>query len=183
MTQKQLTLEQELETLYREHFQKLCLVASQFLDEPDQAKDAVQDFFINYWERRQQGIEAPQKFLAYARSSVRNLAIDVLRKQQRGEKHQKLFAEHVDITDDQDGLSRAEQYERRLLKVWELIQELPEGQREILKLHAMHKYTYAQIAAQRNVSVNTVRTQLTRAYRSLRESSKGLLFMIFLSRI
>lgn len=69
-------LEQEVELLYREHYRSLCLTALQYVREIDSAQDIVQDFFINYWERRHQGIEAPDNFIAYARRAVRNLCVD-----------------------------------------------------------------------------------------------------------
>jgi len=144
------------------------------------AQDIVQDFFINYWERRHQGIDAPDNFPAYARRAVRNLSIDALRRMQVVERKQALL-EPNEAEDERFGeREETEAYQKRLQQIFELIDQLPAGQRAILKMHALEKLSYKQIAERQGISVNTVRTQLTRAYRSLRQSTSGLLIFSLL---
>ena len=51
-----------------------------------------------------------------------------------------------------------------------LIEKIPQARREIFMLHVVEGLSYAEIAENCNVSVNTVKTQMKRAYASLRES-------------
>jgi RNA polymerase sigma factor (sigma-70 family) len=59
-----------------------------------------------------------------------------------------------------------------------MIQSLPPDRRKIFMLHAMDKLSYAQIAEKQSISINTVKTQLKRAYNALRTKTLGLLMGI-----
>lgn len=144
------------------------------------AQDIVQDFFLNYWERRHQGVEAPDNFGGYARRAVRNLSIDHVRRQQVNERRQSGLSFEEEALESYGESGDADHYHQRLQRIFELIDQLPPGQRAILKMHALEKLSYAQIAERQGVSVNTVRTQLTRAYRTLRQSASGLLIFSLL---
>lgn len=169
--------EQEIASLYQAHYQHLCLVSLNYLHDVELARDIVQNFFVNYWERLSQGIEAPDNFGGYASRAVRNLSIDFLRRQQVQDKRKTTSPLSEDYTDPEAEREEQEHYYIRLERIFALIEQLPEGQQKILKLHALQKMSYAQIAQQQGVSVNTVRTQLTRAYSSLRKSASGLILL------
>lgn len=177
MQKTNLIHEKEIQKLYWAHYRDLCLLAISKTHNFEVAQDIVQEFFINYWERRSQGVLAPDNFIGYARRAVRNLSIDYLRRNAVLEKRQSNVPVSEDIEDPYSDEDKSEVYYARLKRVLELIEELPKGQRVILKLHAFDKLTYAQIADKQEVSINTVRTQLTRAYNKLRKSSSG--FIIF----
>lgn len=182
MEQKESVLEKEIESLYRTYYQQLCLTAMRYVPAVDEARDIVQDFFINYWERRFQGIDAPDHFAAYARRAVRNLSIDFIRRQEAADRRQAAFGTVEDAVETEPFVEReeSEAYQQRLSRIFELIDQLPPGQRAILRMHALDKLSYEQIATRQGVSINTVRTQLTRAYKSLRKSSSGILILSLL---
>lgn len=181
MEKKEPILEKEIEMLYRTHYHSLCLIAWSYVRDASQTQDIVQDFFINYWERRFQGVDAPDNFLAYARRAVRNLSVDFVRRQEvAGRRQESVLVLEEDATEPFEEEEEREAYQRRLQRIFELIDQLPPGQREILKLHALDKLSYQQIADRQGVSINTVRTQLTRAYKVLRQSASGLLILSFL---
>jgi len=175
--------EYEIAALFKQHYHAFCIHALRVVHDVDIAKDLVQDFFINYWERRKQGVEAPEQFKSYGMRAIRNLSIDYSRRLQVEEKRTEDMPDqnlHYNPVYDQEEESA---YYERLQRIFELMDQLPQGQRNILKLHALDKMSYAQIAAHQNVSINTVRTQLTRAYSSLRRSATGLLLLALLKYI
>jgi RNA polymerase sigma-70 factor (ECF subfamily) len=75
-------------------------------------------------------------------------------------------------------LNELDQYAR----LYSALEKLPEQRRRILELAVFESCTYAQIAERLGISVNTVKTQMGRAYRFLKEEldpkSINLLFML-----
>lgn len=183
MNDANLIHEEEIQELYWAHYQDLCLLAMSKTQNLEVAQDIVQEFFINYWERRSQGVSAPENFMGYASRAIRNLSVDYFRRNATHEKRQAEMPVLREVVDPYEEDGESEIYYIRLKRVFELIEELPEGQRTILKLHALDKLTYAQIAEKQNVSINTVRTQLTRAYTKLRKSASGLMFLALLEHM
>jgi RNA polymerase sigma-70 factor (ECF subfamily) len=81
----------------------------------------------------------------------------------------------------------AEEYdlekEETISHIKNLIYELPEQRRKILELAAFYGKTYQEIAEMLDISVNTVNTQMSRAYRFLRDNlSKDELLLLFFFR-
>jgi RNA polymerase sigma-70 factor (ECF subfamily) len=180
MTEKQQIDEQEIEMLFRLHYRQLLLISIHHVQDPAIAEDIVQEFFINYWERISQGIQTPDNFRAYAIRAVKNRSIDFFRRQNVADKRSAAIPEIIEAVDAQIAKEELEERNTRLLRIFELIDQLPESRKQILKLHALNKYTYAQIAERQGVSINTVRSQLTKAYSSLRRSASGLALLALL---
>ena len=73
--------------------------------------------------------------------------------------------------------------EETISRVKSLIDELPEQRRRILELAAFYGKTYQEIAEMLGISVNTVNTQMSRAYRFLRDRlNKDDLLVLFFFR-
>lgn len=65
------------------------------------------------------------------------------------------------------------------VSLYRTIQRMPEQRRRILELAAFESFTYKEIAAQLNISVNTVKTQMGRAYQFLKEELDPNNFLLF----
>jgi RNA polymerase sigma-70 factor (ECF subfamily) len=67
-------------------------------------------------------------------------------------------------------------------RLYGALEKLPEQRRRILELAIFESCTYAQIAEKLQISVNTVKTQIGRAYRFLKEEldpkSMQLMFIL-----
>jgi RNA polymerase sigma-70 factor (family 1) len=156
----------EYEIMFRQHYRFLCLVAFRVVRDQAAAEDIVQDFFLNVWQRR---MEMPpiNSFQAYATRAVKNGSINFLRKQQV-------------LSDDQlstvpDGANPLEEKELFITgeaitaRVMEVVELLPAERKKIFLLHVIDRLSYAQIAEKNNISLNTVKTQMKRAYAFIRE--------------
>ena len=153
------------ETLFRQHYSFLCLVAFRIVRDTGAAEDIVQDFFLDLWQRRTE-IKSIDSFQAYATRAVKNGSISFLRKQQT-------------LSDEQliavpDGANPFEEKELVIsgeamtAKVMQLVEQLPEERKKIFLLYVMDRLSYAQIAEKQRVSLNTVKTQMKRAYAFIR---------------
>ncbi|WP_367868275.1 RNA polymerase sigma-70 factor [Pedobacter sp. WC2423] len=167
----------DFEVLFRKNHKFLCMVAMDYVHDPYIAEDVVQDFFISYWQRRDI-VQLNTSFEAYARRAVKYKSIDYLRKSAITEK----LNTTLTIIEKQAVLHQEQEDQelqhQRYIKIMEMIQSLPQDRRNIFILHAMEKLSYTQIAEKQSISINTVKTQLRRAYTALRSKTLGLLMGI-----
>ncbi|MDC6389206.1 sigma-70 family RNA polymerase sigma factor [Maribacter sp. PR1] len=164
----------EMESLFKEHFDFLCLVSLSILKDKSTAKDVVQDFFLSFWKNREY-INLSVSFKAYAIRSVKNISIQKLR---QAEKEQKALKEFFPF-ENEDHINF--QPSKRNEKLEELLNKLPEKRRKIFVSYVINGQSYAEIAENYGVSINTVKTQMKRAYHFLRsEATEDLLYIFIL---
>ena len=161
-----------MEQLFKEHYPLLCLISFGILKDKEAAKDIVQDFFISYWQRRT-SISITISFKAYAIRAVKNLSLLSLEK----ERKEKALLQDFKITDYEEpkvfALSQSNG------KVLALLNELPESRRQIFISAILNGQSYAEIAETQGISINTVKTQMKRAYAFLRTEAAENLWRIF----
>lgn len=153
------------EGLYKEHFTYLSLVSFNITKDKDVAKDVVQDFFIYLWEK-EEALNFTISFKAYASRAVKNLSLQYL------EKHKTISLEDnkkiiLPKMEEQTAFEKTE--ENKQPKILTLVDKIPQARREIFISHIVEGHSYAEIAEMYNISVNTVKTQMKRAYAFLRE--------------
>ena len=160
------------ESIFRTHYQRLCLFAEGFVKSDDQAEDIVADVFVSTWENRAscRGCDSLKSYLYVA---VRNRAFKLLR-------HRKVvdrLAEHTDSREQVPGMSATRDNPADNAAASELaiavdraIAMLPERSRQAYLLHRQHGMSYAEIAETMQISTKTVENHLARAVKALRES-------------
>ncbi len=153
------------EDLYKEHFAFFSLVSFNITKDKDVAKDVVQDFFIYLWEK-EEALNFRISFKAYRTRAVKNLSLQYL------EKHKTISLEDnkkiiLPKFEEQVIFEKAE--ENKKPKILTLVDKIPQARREIFISHIVEGYSYNEIAEIYNISVNTVKTQMKRAYAFLRE--------------
>ena len=152
--------------MFRQHYRFLCLVAFRIVRDQDAAEDIVQDFFLNLWQRRTE-VTTVISFQAYATRAVKNLSISFLRKQQIVSDEQlSTIPDELNPIEEKEIFIAGEAITSRVLEVVEL---LPAERKKIFLLHVIDRLSYAQIAEKNNISLNTVKTQMKRAYAFVRE--------------
>ncbi|MGS2741078.1 sigma-70 family RNA polymerase sigma factor [Sinomicrobium sp. M5D2P17] len=165
----------EVEQLFKENYDLLCLVSFGILKDKDAARDIVQDFFVFYWQKKDT-ISINVSFQAYAARAVKNLSLISLKKQ----KKEYLFLQNLNTEEEEvkDPRDKPGSYN----KVLEVLNQLPRSRREIFISSVMYGLTYTEIAESYNISVNTVKTQIKRAYAFLRSrvNKEDLLYLFLL---
>lgn len=166
------------EEVFHKHYKFLCLVSAQIVGDIDIAKDLVQEFYIDFWNRRET-ILLTISFQSYAVRAVKNRCISHLRKQEQIS----LKNIHLSDSDEFDPFTDAEiQFDKENLdgKVRMSIDKLPTECKNIFMLHNFEGLSYAQIAERNHISINTVKTQMKRAYAFLRSdlSDQAFVFLI-----
>ena len=157
------------EALYKEHFAFFSLVSFNIVKDKDVAKDLVQDFFMYLWEK-DETLNFTISFKAYGTKAIKNLSLQHLEK-----------TKTVSLKDAKIALPKSEEEhvfenteENKKPKIQTLIDKIPQSRREIFISHVVEGLSYAEIAEDQNISINTVKTQMKRAYASLRDSKNTL---------
>src|SRR4051794_7358377 len=162
------------EAFFKEHFVPLCSYCQYKVGfDLDLAKEIVHTSFIKLWEVRQTLAEnvSPK---AYLYTIIINSSLDVL-------KHEKVKQQHIQFvqktTTEESSPNSFESIDLKELRtdIDAAISQLPEQMRRIFELSRFEGLKYAEIAAQLNVSVKTVETQMSRALAKLREKLSGYL--------
>lgn len=156
------------EILFHLYYGYLCLYAQKIIKNEAASEEIVQDFFVRFWEKREQlTIESSLK--NYLFRSVKNLCLNYIQ-------HNRIKAvyEQVMLSQAEENSSfDADFIEFDLAeKIEECIQTLPEKRREIFRLSREDGLRYREIAEKLNISVKTVETQMSLAIKSLRDNLK-----------
>src|SRR5665648_1284383 len=139
-------------------------------------EDIVSDCFVKLWEQRKD-IRIHTSVTNYLLTLVKNTAISFLRKKKLPQIEFEQVSNKI-TDDDAEIIIESEIYN----KLYLALDKLPDQRRKILKMAAFEGKSYAQIGQELNISTNTVKTQMARAYRFLKSELaipyKSILFFL-----
>lgn len=156
-----------------QHYRPLCLFALHYLKDIDNAEDIVQDCFTELWERKDNQTNIAD-IKPYLYTMVKNRCIDVLRKES-------LIDCNIEPS-DLEGLISDEECEERSYdeaRMWTAIDSLPEKCREVFLLAKRDGMKYEEIADRMNISVNTVKNQMNKALKIIKEGVHRIYMFFF----
>jgi len=146
--------------IFKEYYSSQYLFALRLTSNSHDAEDVVQDVFMSIWKSKPV-FKNELAFKAYIYLSTRNKCFDLLKKKKPVYETSDNL---IDSPDELDYLLKEEVY--RLLD--RAVEKLPPQTRSVITL-SMKGNSIKEIAEILNVSVNTVKTLKTRAYRYLKE--------------
>jgi RNA polymerase sigma-70 factor (ECF subfamily) len=175
--------EQAFELLFHKYYIKLCSFANKFLNEPEEARDVVQQVFIKIWECREY-IDPDDSLNAYLFKITQNICINKLHRRKVESKYSEIYklvyANQREITPDESLLSG--ELEKHIINA---IDKIPPKCRRVFELSRIEGLKYVEIANVLHISVKTVEAQMSKAFRilrlELREYVKILPILISLS--
>ena len=129
----------------------------------DAAKDIVQEFFIKYWEKRHSLTFDVNSFRSYAYRSLFNASLNYLRDSKKIAGEYEINVDMADV-DSAD----AETLDELTANLTRAIEQLPQRCKDIFVAAKIQKKTYTEIATQFGISENTVKVQVSKAYKMLR---------------
>lgn len=145
----------------------LFRIALHYLEDVSDAQDAVQDVFIKLWNSQDKldGVKNPE---AYSYTLIKNTCIDRLRRARKTVQPGELEERSGDDPPDKE-LSDKE----ALRKALACIDELPEKQREIVRLRIFEELEYDEIAEKLGISEINTRVQLSLARKTLKSRMRN----------
>ena len=166
-----------LRILHDKYYHPMWLWASKYTRNDSLAEELVSDCFIKLWDGRRK-IIIEKSLKSYLFLMLRNQIISQARKS----KHEFVFgAESLPEVPDEVTFNHQDFY----AELYAAIHKIPEQRRRILELAVFESLSYKEIATNLGISVNTVKTQMGRAYQFLKEEldpKNFLLFHFFLKR-
>jgi len=154
------TLYGQLESFYLEHRQQLFTCALAVTRCPDRAEDALHDAFQRLFQLRR----PPGNLRAYVFRSVRNAAIDSVR---RKDGQTQTLNDSIFATEDDP--RRAAANEELLRRVEQALPHLTDDERETVVQHLYGELTFREIAEIRDTPLGTVTSWYRRGLQKLRE--------------
>ena len=137
--------------LFEHYYPSLCLFAKRFIDDRETREDIVQEVFFRLWDKRKQ-ITVMSSAQNYLLTSVRNLCLNYLRRQETQQSFEKsLFDQPED--EEGDRLIQLRELEELLAQTLAL---MPPEYRLAFELNRMEGKSLDEVAQQMGVSTRTV---------------------------
>jgi RNA polymerase sigma-70 factor (ECF subfamily) len=163
--------------LYDKYAPMLRAVCLRYVKNYADADDLLQEGFIKILQNVGNYVETGS-FKAWMKRIMVNQAINFLKKKKQ--------IEFTDLTGnedfDDDESYNPEKTENKLIdgnmgpeKILELMKQLPEGYRMVLNLYVIDGFSHKEIADQLGISINTSKSQLSRARKALLDMANELL--------
>lgn len=167
---KERALADDLGQIYRRHRQGLFTLALSVTGNAEQAEDAVHDAVARLCRRERLDVDDPA---AYLFRSVRNAALDQVRKRRTRLRSAESIFEHTLADPDRQDATPVERQEIAD-RIQQALQTLPEIQRQIVIMKIYGELTFRQIAQALDQPLSTVASRYQKALLALREPMESL---------
>jgi RNA polymerase sigma-70 factor (ECF subfamily) len=166
--------ERAFDYLFRTRYASLCRFAAAFVNDIAVAEDIVQELFTTIWQHGER-LDARRPVDNYLFTSTRNACLNYLR-DRRVHATLDTLAGNVATPDD----ARPDD-DPRLDRLRAAVEALPLQCKLIFKLVVLEEMKYREAAERLDISVNTVKTQLKIAYKTLREKLDRDTLLLYLA--
>ena len=141
-----------LERTFAEQQAPLTRYAARLLNDPDRARDVVQDTFIKFMAQTREAINGHA--VEWLFTVCRHRALDVLRKEGRMKRFEEGQVERVTAPEPRPGrdLEHAETH----AVILQMIDRLPPNQQEVVRLKFQNGFSYKEISRITTLSVSNV---------------------------
>ncbi|MCT4614264.1 MAG: sigma-70 family RNA polymerase sigma factor [Marinifilaceae bacterium] len=167
------------EEFYRYFFTDLVLYANSILKSKDSSEDLVQEVFVDFWINKKYR-KIKSKLRSYIYASIRNACF-------RSLKNNKIssYEQIESILDKQFENNTEEEKIKQNEKLYKALSLLPSSCKQIFIMCIVYGYKYQETADELGISINTVRTQMSRGFKILRENLKqdNLLLSLMLNNL
>jgi len=162
--QDSLSYKSRFERVYTENYLRLYYYALHIVNDDEAAKDILNDVFMAFWKNI--GGFREENVRAYLMTSVRNRAVDFLRRNVLQSQYTDEYLHGIEVfydnySDEKDKL------------VEEMLGRLSPPTDQILEMCYLKRMKYAEVAEQLDISPNTVKKHVMKALKILRELYKG----------
>lgn len=176
------------EDIYLSYFSKMKHFAQEYVILEEDAENIVQDVFTELWEKREM-LNMPINLIAYLFTTIKNKCLNHLRHKTIVNETANLLQEEYFITLRMN-LNSLEAFDQNLFSEQDIEQIITKALntlspkcKEIFIMSKIEGKKQKQIAAELNISINTVETQIGIAYKKLRVELKNymplFLFLLY----
>ncbi|MBS0032255.1 RNA polymerase sigma factor [Chitinophaga sp. 22321] len=158
-----------LEAIYRAHIKALVRYGLKITDDIDLIRDSIQDLFLEIWKQRHNLADTPQpKF--YLFRALRNKLTKVQSKQSFvSESEMQLVFDHLSAEYVELEIMNREGAAQTANTLKQLLENLPQRQREAVFLRFYQNISYERIAEMMNMNYQSVLNLMQRALKALKK--------------
>lgn len=160
-----------LQQLHDRYYLQLLHWTNKYVGDYSLSEELVSDCFVKIWTNRNK-IIIEKSIRAYLYFMLRNLLVSYLRKNKNA-----LIYHSDNLPDLPDEVTEKDQ--EFYAELYLALGKIPDQRRKILEMAAFESMTYKEIATRLNISVNTVKTQIGRAYQFLKDELDPKNFLMF----
>lgn len=154
--------------LFKRYWSKLYIYSFNILKEKDLCEDIVQEIFTDLWLRKEEiQIDDLQKFLY---QSVRNQIF----KHFRRSRYKSELINQLNLFIHKSSVEESYDIQELREKIDSTISKLPEQRRVIFYLSRKEELSNKEISEKLNISIQTVKNQISKALQFIRKSIKNL---------
>jgi len=154
------------DVLYKKYCKRVFKFGFSILKSTEEAENLMQDVFLNLWENRHK-VEKDSSIKSYVFTITYNSAISIIRKKSR----ESQFFEYLKSIQEttERPVNEEIEYNELAKKLDEIINALPQRQKEVYMLHRVEGLKFSEIAERLNISVNTIENHMSRALKTIRK--------------
>ena len=157
--------EEGFRLLFDVYHMQLCVYVVQLTDSFSLAEDIVQDFFITFFEKKYY-LHINENLRVYLYTSIRHATLAALKKKKMLSMEE---ITNIPIETPFEMNLKQEELEKREAELMEKLQTLPKQELAAIRLVILENKKYVEAAEELHISVNTLKTYLSRALKRLRK--------------
>lgn len=163
---------------FDETYDSLYHYAVSFINDQDSAKDIVHDAFVYAWNNKE-NLDFSKSIKPYLLKIVRNYSLNHIRNRDIRKKHESFLINELDHNYSID----YEEHDQTIKKITKVIDNLPHQCKTVFKLNIYEGKKYREIAEELDISINTVKTHISKALKTLRtEIGEKAILLLILTR-
>ena len=166
-----------LEELFNYYYPRLYNFSKSFLKIEEGIDDILQEVFVKIWQNRK-NIKSTETFNAYIFTITRNLLLNELRNRLKSQ-NVKDEIRKLSVGREFSSLKEIE-YNDLKAKVDDIIESLPDRQKEIFVLSRTEGLSHKEIAEKMGITTKTVEYHISHSIKYLREKLKDMGLMSIL---
>ena len=144
---------------------KLFRLANRLLNNTAEAEDAVQEVMIRLWTKKDK-LKEYRSIEAFAMVITKNLCLDKL----KSKRNKTTELEEAPVKIVTETPEEKMQMKDTVEKIHQIINQLPEQQKIIIQLRDIEQCDFDEIAEVTQLNLNTIRVNLSRARRKVRDT-------------
>ncbi len=155
------------EKLFRQFYPMLCSYANQILHDPVEAEEIVQEFFVQFWQKRED-LDVRTSLKSYLFRSVHNRCLNLI-------KHHKIreaYTQNVQQENPEPVADSPDTGDTKILQkaIQNAIESLPPERKKVFLMVRYEERRYKEVAEILGISVRTVENQMGKAMQFLRKA-------------
>lgn len=155
------------DAIFLKYYKLLCVNAYFYLNDEQEAKDLVQAFFLEIWEKNIY-MRLNGDIKGYLYRSVQNKCLNYIRQKETHSRRKEKFTDFLLNTNDvQEEISTTDSI---YTKLDEALNDLSNQKKEALKLVYLQDKKYQEAADIMGISINSLKTHLKTGLKNLRQA-------------